>query len=97
MGLEHTPQLFVGVMPGSCQRSRDFLWMMGIIINDGDSAYFTFFFKPAFRPGKPGKPLLNRLKRDVEGICRRYGRQSIVHIVLTGNPKMDPAGRFPAF
>ena len=97
MRLEHTPQSFMRIIFCRWQRSMDFLWMMGIIVDNGNSANLSFFLKSAVRAGKSGQSFLNILNGNSQLCSGCNGWQRIVYIMFPSYSKLNPAQHLSFF
>ena len=89
MGLEHTPDLPMGIMHGRFKGSSDFRGVMRIIINDGEAVYLSFILKAPIRAREGEQPFLYGICRNAELIGQSNGGKGIGYVMLTRNAQTE--------
>ena len=95
MGLEYDPQLLVRIIKCSRQGCADFLRMMGVIIDNGDSSQLSLLLKTTVCACEIPQSLPDHLLRYPQLRTHSHGGQGVIHIVLTGNTQSHGIHNFP--
>ena len=83
MGLEHAPDLPVGIISGRRQGGPDLAGVVGVIIDYRHPADLSLFLKPTVGSGKMFQTFRYLLKGNLKLQAGGNGRQSVGHIVVS--------------